>query len=881
MSKAKLRLFTIFALAVLCVFTLGLALSFLPRGHAAYAATYTPSQIFEPLNGAKVEAAEVGEEETSYVQFTLAKGSSVEYRRDLALKWFVEDKENVQTGVVESGLVDPGVARHFTMTFAFGTVAFESFDITFQSDEENVTKDGQTTNALHFAYDSEQDKLTVAVRDAEFEEDDEDAPEAIHTIANAADDLAFEFVEDPEVPGNFDVLLNEEKIGAFTNIGGYYLEYRSTAASSPQLPMLFEATLPETAEEDAAQTLLMKELNGQTFKVNADGTVEDNAPAVLVINEKIYSFRLGQRFSLTYEAIDVCDRSVSVTRQYYMLKREKPAEGDEAATQYYLKPTDSEYSTLSASSTFFMPTEDNVEGGAEEGEKAYVSIRFKLDDGTDDNDTFVYLTWYAAQEDVVEVKGDKEADGTAHQQVVGYNCSDPNCSHYKEDGAYYTVADYEKLSQDATCTGTVTTENEDGTEKREACTKKVSEYTAVEEGNYFDYIVVDREVKGPHFVGLTPDDSSKTNTSDWSGTKNDQDLDALDVYQDRVAEAAENVSAGDGSYFYLPSLRTLIESDYADYRNLRFNIYYLKPRAAAGSTPSSATSLRYNNLRFEVDQVGPYTFRVIAQDAAGNAMKYYNEDGELVTVTASNIFEIGGIPEFTFDIGYTGPEIKEPGSQTTAYNKQNYSISSFDIIALEGYDAEYKLYSFAPAEAEQKEYGVEELVDLFDELTAKKDGNDLFDEANKDNTVGEVKFSDLTSRMEEIRVYDPSVKEKDAKWDDTDNAYEWDPESSLSFTPQATGLYVVEIEVIDGTYPGLTAHAYKVIEVTNESDILYGSSNWIKNNTTAIILFAISAVLLIAIILLLVIKPNEKNLKEVDLASLKGAKKRSDKKESR
>lgn len=884
MSKAKLRLITVFALAVLCIFTLGFAVSALSSGRTAYAATYSPSSIFEEVDGAKVGASEAGDGETSYVQFTLKTGNRVEFRRDLALKWFVADEEKAKTADVSKGdLVNPGKAQYFSMTFAFGEIAFETFDITFQSAEENVTKDGQTTNSLHFAYDSETESLTVAVRDSDYEKGDEDkSPKA---IAAATADLAFSLIEDKDVPGNFDVYLAQgsaeaEKIGSFTNIGGYFLEYRSTTATTSQLPMLFEAALPETAGEETAQTVLMKSLNGQTFGLNKDGVIEDNAPAVLVVNEMIYSFRLGQRCSLSYERIDVCDRSVTVERQYYMLKRETSGDGEK---RYFVKPTDSDYSALTSNSTFFMPTEDNVDAEDENGEKAYVSIRIKLDDGTDANDTYVYLTWYADLDaNVVETKGDTEEGGTAHQQVVGYNCSDPNCSHYKENGAYYTVKDYEKLEKDATCTGTVTTKEEGGTEKKEACTKKVSEYAAVKESNYFDYIVVDREAEGPHFKGLEArkkdeDDGNggtldkNSNVSTW--TPNEEGKTPVDVYQTKVAEAAEDVSAGDGSYFYLPSLETLIGSNYADYRNLRFSIYYLKPSAVAGSSASSATSLRYNNLRFEVDEVGPYTFRVIAQDAAGNVMKYYDKDGELVTVTASNVYDIEGIPEFTFDIGYTGPTIEKPGSQTTAYNKQDYTISGFDVVALEGYDAEYKLYSFAAAEEGQKAYSAEDLVAVLDEVK-----EDLFDETNKDNVLenGE-KYSALTGRMEKINVYDPNVTEKDSKWDDTDNDYEWDPESSLSFTPQAVGLYVVEIAVTDGTYPGYTAHAYKVIEVTNESDILYGSSNWIRNNTTAIILFAISAVLLVAIILLLVVKPNEKNLEEVDLSTLKGVKKRKDK----
>ncbi len=950
MSKAKLRLITILALAVLCVFTLGFALAALPGGRTAHAATYSdPSIIFDDVDGAEVDFSKYQDEnDPGYVQFALKTGESVRYHRDLALKWFVSAGEKKE---YDGDLMNPGKDEHFAMTFSFaptsyetrtvdetvykicprcgyGTkdgenalvdgvtvcticgldlaspVQFDEFDITFQSAEENVTKDGQTTNVLHFEYklpegaeEGAAKQLTVVVRNSQFDkEKSEDKPDDIHTIADPSADLKFE-LEEGSNPGDFTVFLTQgtgarEEIGTFTNIGGYYMEYRSTSSSTPQFPMTFETTMPEfdaskLDEEhrdcnDVKQFLLMKELNGQSFEADYDSSdkehnsprIKDNAPAVLVINEKIYSFRLGKRFSLTYEAIDVCDDAVGVDREYYMLRREaeeteEPAEGQtsEEAPKYYVKPADKDYSTLSTSNTYFLPTDD-------EDEIAYVSIRFKLRDGTTENDTYVYLTWYADLDaDVVHSIGDTVGDAGEekdHQQLVGYNCPDKNCSNYKEDGYAYSVADYEKLSQDATCTGTVTT-GEGESKTTTACTRKVSEYEKVTESNYFDYIKVDRIVEspdnpsGPTYLGvktnekedLNDPDSKYVNKPDWGEGEN-----ALVSYQTEVDKAAEKLSAGDGAYFYLPSLEEIIGSKYADYRNLRFSIYYFKPDTKEGDSPSSATSLRYNNLRFEVDKVGHYTFRVIAQDGDGNAMKYYDEDGELVTLTSSNVFEIEGIPEFEFDIGYTGPTIEESGKQSIGYNKQSYSVSSFDIVALEGYETEYKLYTFKNTDlaADQKVYDYDGLVELFDELKTELDPE-----------------SDLASRLEAIREYDDTVTEKDDRWKDTDNDYEWDPESSLSFTPQAVGFYVVEIAVTDGTYPGLGAHAYKVIEITNESDILYGSSNWIKNNTTAIILFAISAVLLIAIILLLVIKPNEKNLAEVDLSELKGVKKRTDK----
>ena len=82
----------------------------------------------------------------------------------------------------------------------------------------------------------------------------------------------------------FAVLVGGEEVGKFTNIGGYFMEYRSAASSTPNTPVTFTAELKE-AEGETAQTeqkVLMKELNGQTFELDADGKVVDNADPVQI-----------------------------------------------------------------------------------------------------------------------------------------------------------------------------------------------------------------------------------------------------------------------------------------------------------------------------------------------------------------------------------------------------------------------------------------------------------------------------------------------------------------------------------------------------------------------------------------------------------------------
>ena len=319
---------------------------------------------------------------------------------------------------------------------------------------------------------------------------------------------------------------------------------------------------------------------------------------------------------------------------------------------------------------------------------------------------------------------------------------------------------------------------------------------------------------------------------------------ATEAYQDAVTAAAEGVSAGDGAYFYLPSLRELIKSDYADYRNLRFNIYYYKESQTAGSSATSATSLRYNGLRFEINESGTYRFRVMASDAAGNAMTY-PLDGKDVTVTADNIWDIEEIPEFTFEATYKGATIEEKGTQTDGYRDTAYTVSSFKVIALSGIEKDYKLYRLdTSALSSAPDY--EDLV------------KNAYDYVNGEDSI-------YKDHLVEITKYDEES-------DKADNKYNWNP-TALSFVPQEAGYYFVEIVVTDPNHWSDPVKGYQVIQVNNPYDYTPGQSQWLQNNMTSVILFSVSAVLFVIIIILFVSKPSDKKVEEIDLEKLKGKKK--------
>ena len=255
---------------------------------------------------------------------------------------------------------------------------------------------------------------------------------------------------------------------------------------------------------------------------------------------------------------------------------------------------------------------------------------------------------------------------------------------------------------------------------------------------------------------------------------------------------------------------------------------------------------------FEIDEPGRYVFRVLASDNAGNGMMYYL-DGQLVTVTSSNIWDIEEIPEFSFTVGYDGARVTDPEEQALGYRDTTYDVEDFEIIAVSGYETKYELFRLDE-----------------DSLPAR--------------TCRDVSYTSLVQQREGIlrrrlgavpRPHRSLQQRRSTRttllWDRTDNRYEWDDEG-LTFVPNEAGYYVVKLTVTEPSMPGRTVTAYQVIDVRNPIDTLPDATYWLENNVAAVVLFCISGVLLIILVVLFVIKP-KKSVDEVDVKSLKGAKK--------
>ena len=78
------------------------------------------------------------------------------------------------------------------------------------------------------------------------------------------------------------------------------------------------------------------------------------------------------------------------------------------------------------------------------------------------------------------------------------------------------------------------------------------------------------------------------------------------------------------------------------------------------------------------------------------------------------------------------------------------------------------------------------------------------------------------------------------------------------------GNYVIIACFTDPDIAAFDAGAYKVISVVAEEDVVYGETEWLKNNLVSVILFAIAGLMLILIIILLVVKPSDETLEDID-----------------
>ena len=418
MKRTNNKLLTLMLAGVLCAATAGTVAATLPVKASAdtTAKSYTLTSIFNTNNTNSAIEAKDGK-----TALTMGDGQSVEFDRNLAIKWYAQK----------------GVASFTTLKFTFDDVNFTEMTFTFNSASLHAAKDGIAINTVKFV--NKEGKVTAQVNDGA----------AVDTAIVEKSSVTLSLADGSEL-GNYKVNLtvgdaSAVEVGEFTNVGAKYFSTDS-----------MESLVISAKTADGAKTVLfVDEINGQRFDGITDGKVKDTAEPVLVVNDDIRGFLLGAQFELDYKEIDVLDTSLTDTKTFYQYN---PTDEKTDYTQK-LVPN-------STTGTYFMDTVIYADGNGAYSKEAkegfeqttlframgaeYVSIKFEIKDDTftgGDTDTHkaktYELAWYADDAAVQEFElGTEKTDYI----VINRNAVGPVFKAYTAE----EKADYDaKLQENA------------------------------------------------------------------------------------------------------------------------------------------------------------------------------------------------------------------------------------------------------------------------------------------------------------------------------------------------------------------------------------------------------------------------------------------------
>lgn len=408
------------------------------------------------------------------------------------------------------------------------------------------------------------------------------------------------------------------------------------------------------------------------------------------------------------------------------------------------------------------------------------------------------------------------------------------------------------------------------------------------------YIPVDRNQDGATYTYIQANkatgENKIVNETEYTSAK--------EAFEESLAEAAKDVYAGSNSYIYFPSFKWMI-GDNNGYRNLRFTISYKTPSADSASTSSN---LSYNALKLSASSAGKYEFKIFANDKAGNTMQYYL-DGELVSVSASNVWDIEEIPSFTFEIENKGLKIEDGSSVSSRKDTQildkTYNLDSIDVVGANNLKEDYKLFKVDRSkyndglDANKQLTAADLYAVTYEQIQSKidlkkiGDYDDYFDMyltayasalAQEVGATAAADIEKIKSCFIAIDEYDSRITEENAasEWE-AYNKYHWNPESR-SFKTVEEGSYLILADYWESELAASQrVAAYKVIVVQSKADVIEGDNNWLKDNVVSVVLFSIAGVMLILIIILLLIKPSDETLEDVDAAAAKTKEKKNKK----
>ena len=822
MKKTNKKLMTLLLSGMLGVAALGAGLmktDAVSADETPAAKTYTLTDIFASDASNVIGADKKGDAEATVetARFTLSKGESVEFRRNLALKWYDEVENAVS-------------AQYFTVKFSLADTNFDALSIVIESESATANEDNKATNKVTFAK-AESGNLTVSVNGV------------LSSVEIAAADINNEMTLTLSETGGaeygtFNVVLNGETVGAFENIGANYAAY--TSGKVIPLSILSEKEEEEESEEKAdgeTETALdtvvyLYELNNQRF----DNIVEeesgsktlkkvpDTAAPVIVINEDIADgLLIGTAFAYySPTVLDVMPNSDSkiTTRSFYQWN-----------------PTDTAvtYNTEMKSSHYFMETTYYV---AEDG-TLFATKTEALDSGKAFKPTTVYKennnqeflsVKYAVQDDSMELsKTTKEyqlawyAEDSAKETKEGVEYVYLNQKNEGASYKYIALGDGENLLTDLN--GNVEGSAEYDEEKTLAAA--VAEYQialeaaakeAIAGSNSYIYfpslawLIQDNNgYRNLKFVICYKSPSSTAGKSTSQLSYNGLRLSTTDEgYYEFKVYATD--AAGNGMEYYLDGkLVKVSTSNIWDIEEIPSFSYTIERKGVSIKNDSDTTTKRKDDVEFNGTFSGFSDPTVVGMKSKKSAYALYKVDASI----------------YNDDLDYSKKQLT-----SSVMTGITYASLKKDI------DAAFKAGNI-PAKGEY--------FDFYLDLYVKKLATSL-------GATSSAEIEKLKSCFIRIDEYDSTITEEDAAWDI--NKFKWNS-SSKSFEAVERCDYIIFADYYESDLASQRVAAYKVIEVEAEEDVNYIKTKWIKDNITSVVLFAIAGVMFVMIIVLLLIKPSD------------------------
>lgn len=261
-----------------------------------------------------------------------------------------------------------------------------------------------------------------------------------------------------------------------------------------------------------------------------------------------------------------------------------------------------------------------------------------------------------------------------------------------------------------------------------------------------------------------------------------------------------SIRVGSGQYYNIPSQKSIIDSGDFAYSSLKYTVYYMNVDKA--TEYSTATS-----MSIPVTDAGTYKFFIVYETELGNALDvtdFYDKEhyGETGYETYKDYI-------FTFSVEDNAPTSVKGVAQTTWYKGVTNTAKSFKIES-SSYTTDYKLY-FEEANGTRHE------IVKYDESTISSYQGDYF-------------------TAEEIVAF---------KYD-----------GSLTFTPQRAGKYVIECSAQQTSSAKVTTGETTI--TVKEVKTVTPDDHWFENNLWSFIFLGVGTLALAGIIVLLFIKPKDK-----------------------